>query len=88
MFVTGSYFLTLSNIREQGREPTRVEPCYIGSLLDLPSNIRLGKKELTITNTPAYYDLELIRVVKKFYITGFLTLAAIFERNCELGPVL
>jgi hypothetical protein len=35
-------------------------------LLTLPTNIRQGWKCLTVTNTLAYYTLELITVVKTF----------------------
>jgi hypothetical protein len=39
-----------------------------GRLLALPSNIRLGRKGLPGTNTPAYYDLETITTVKSFIV--------------------
>jgi hypothetical protein len=38
-----------------------------GRLLDLPSNIRLGWKSQTATNTLVYSAKELIIIVKLFY---------------------
>ncbi len=49
-------------------EPAWVEPIMglhnKGHLLSLPINIRLGCKWITVTNTLAYYDTDLITAVK------------------------
>ncbi len=34
----------------------------------IPANIRLGWKKLTVTNTLAYYDMEVITAVKSFVV--------------------
>ena len=41
-----------------------------GRLLSLPANIKLEWKRLTVTNTLAYYDTELIMTVKMFTLQG------------------
>jgi hypothetical protein len=49
-------------------EPTQIGPCvrlhYKARVLALLVNIRLGQMEWAVTNTPAYYNTELITVVK------------------------
>ncbi len=56
---------------------TRPEPTWEDhskiSLLALATNIRLGYKWLTITNTVDYFDFELIKVVKKRFFNLILT---------------
>ncbi len=39
-----------------------------GRLLDLPVDITQGKKRVTVTNTLAYYGVELITTVKSFTV--------------------
>jgi hypothetical protein len=39
-----------------------------GSLLVLPTNIRLGWKSMQVANTLAYYDAAIITTVKSFIV--------------------
>jgi hypothetical protein len=41
---------------------------YKGKLLDLPENIRLGRKLVTVSNTLAYFVVELITAFKSFIV--------------------
>ncbi len=41
---------------------------HSGSLLVLPTNIRLGWKSRQVANTLAYYDMAIITVVKSFIV--------------------
>ncbi len=47
-------------------QPTKAEILlhYKGRLLALPVNIRVGRKGLKVTNTLAYYNIEIITAVK------------------------
>jgi hypothetical protein len=47
-----------------------------GMLVALSKNIRLGQKRLTVTNTLAYYDTELITTVK-----SLIVLDLVFAQN-------
>ncbi len=52
-----------------------MEPIQVGStkldhngkILTLPANTRLGRKSLTVKNSLAYFDTELITAVKYFF---------------------
>jgi len=39
-----------------------------GSLLVLPTNIRLGRQSMQVVNTQAYYDTAIITAVKSFIV--------------------
>ncbi len=41
---------------------------HSGSLLVLPTNIRLGWKSMQVANTLAYYDIAKITAVKSFIV--------------------
>jgi hypothetical protein len=47
-------------------QPTQTEPLLHsnGKLLALPVNTRVGRKGLRVTNTLAYYNIEIITAVK------------------------
>ncbi len=65
MFVNVSYFYPSLIF---ACKAVRVGP-YVGSTLvgsSLAANIRLGWKQLTVTNTLAYYGMEQITAVKSF----------------------
>ncbi len=41
---------------------------HSGSLLVMPTNIRLGWKSVQVANTLAYYDTAIITAVKSFIV--------------------
>ncbi len=41
---------------------------HSGSLLDLPTNIRLGRKSMQVANTLSYHDTAIITAVKSFIV--------------------
>jgi hypothetical protein len=43
----------------------------MGKPLTLPTNVGVGWKQLTVTNTLAYYNNELITVVKSFIVQAY-----------------
>ncbi len=68
--------------------PVRLEPNKVkhlsgaplkGRLLALSTNIRLGWKGLTETNTPAYYENLLITAVKSFIVQALTIIKAVVK---------
>ncbi len=55
---------------------------HSGSLLVLPSNIRLGWKSMQVANTLAYYDTAIIVAIKSFIVQAALYQVT-FLANCH-----
>jgi len=68
VFVTVGHFHPILLFADKAGAPYTLH--FKGKLIVVPSNIRLGWKLLSKTNTLSYYDTELITLVKKFYSTG------------------
>jgi hypothetical protein len=60
--------LYLRAMRYSTRVKSLIELLYIGRLLVLSKNVRLGRKETDLRNALAYHTAALISVVKSFIV--------------------
>ncbi len=71
MFANAIHFTPSLIFAGKARSLKLVEFCKVfhsGSLLVLPTNIRLGLQSMQVANTLAYYDTAIFTAVKSFVV--------------------